>query len=75
MFASLANEFTPIWIGWLAFFAIAEILAIYIGKRTHQDGGTLSEFIWRLLKANVIIFVVGLIFWTWLTFHFFVQLP
>lgn len=74
---TLQTIFTLLWVGWIGLFLVIEAAAIALWRKfddkndtTKYDGGTLSTFVWRLIKRHALIFFVFTLFWSWLTFHF-----
>lgn len=75
--ATVASDFVWFWAAWIFIFFVIEFAAIWIGRRNEEehphDGGTLSELVWRVTRSNKIVQILFIIFWAWLTFHFFVE--
>lgn len=58
--AMLATTFSYLWFGWLLAFVIIEVAALILsrGKKPlgEDEGGTLSELVWRLTRKDGNIF-------------------
>lgn len=75
-FATLATNYSLLWLGWVVGFVIIELAALYQerGKDiSGYKGGTLSELIWRITRTNKLVKIIFTLFWVVLTYHFFVQ--
>lgn len=74
-FAALALTFQWFWLGWFILFVIIEGIALWLDRNkgdTTDNGGTLSEVIWRVTNENKLFFAIFVAFWGVLAYHFFI---
>lgn len=76
---ALMNKFWPAWVAWVGSFLIIELSALALRKKypdTHNNGGTLSELVWYLIRGKAwyhhVLFAVLLAFFIDLGSHFFI---
>ena len=77
---SLQTIFALIWTGWIILFIVFEAAALLLARKmndnneeTKYDGGTLSEYTWRLVKRNALIFLIFSAFLLWLNLHLLLE--
>ena len=74
---ALMTIWAPLWIVWGLLFLIFEFAALFTRKQVpdvNNNGGTLSEAVWAIIKGrgwfHRVARLIFLVFWAWLTTHF-----
>jgi hypothetical protein len=76
---ALMTVFWPLWVAWLGAFLIVECTALGLRSKytdTHDNGGTLSELVWWIIRGNAwyhhVAYAAMLAFFIDLGAHFFI---